>query len=176
MVYLNSCSSLGATTFPLAIPFIANNGNAGNTNNIIDAFQEIRNKNCNVQYNEIQNVAKNLILQDVQHTRMLDANERQLELGKVIDDAAVLVAKEENNDMGLRILPKQGHFCLFSSLKPDGYPNPLSFHGGEAMDVDETKDVLTFFYEIPVGTFHSRQEFGRRVVERERHFINLHFS
>ncbi len=149
--------------------------------------------------NKIQNVAKHLIeKEDVQHTRMADANESQLELGKIIDEAAkdlihrdkhiltssltstssTTVDEEDKHNMrmGIRILPKQGHFCLFSSLNTNGYPNPLSFHGGEAMDVGESKEVLTFFYEIRMDTFTDREEFGQRVAQRERDFLNLHFG
>ena len=182
LFYLDTCNSLGATTFPLAIPFVENNDN-GSDKNLMERFLEM--KENKIQMNEIQKVAQNLILEDVQHTRMMDATEEQLKLGRIVDEAAIEVIQKQKNqdhlknddyDMGLRVLPKQGHLCLFSSINTDGYPNPLSFHGGEAMDIAESKEVLTFFYEIPIETFNSRAEFGERVVEREKNFMNTHFG
>ena len=180
---MDTCNSLGATTFPLAIPFVGNDGDDSDRN-LIQTFIEMK-ENNNIQMNEIQKVAQNLILEDVQHTRMVDATEEQLKLGRIVDEAAIEVLRKQkshdnikNNqiDMGLRVLPKQGHFCIFSSLNADGYPNPLSFHGGEAMDIGESKEVLTFFYEVPIETFSNRKEFGERVVEREMDFMSTHFG
>lgn len=86
---------------------------------------------------------------------------------------------------GIRILPHQGHICVFSSQQADGYPNPFSFHAGEALlsrTTHATKDgtavggkhVLTFFYEIPMDSFQSREEFGEQVRKRERAFWTFH--
>ena len=152
LLYLNDCDLLGATTFPLATPL---------------------NNNVEIHDNEARKMAEQLIIEDMHHTKMADATERQLSMGKVIDEAALTLVKSNDVNMGLRVLPKVGNICLFSNLKSDGYPNHLSFHGSEAMLPGESKDVLTFFFEVP-PTFSSRVEFGQRVQEREELFCQIH--
>lgn len=153
LLYLNDCDLLGATTFPLATPFHSNS--------------------VEIHDNEARKMAEQLIIEDMHHTKMADATERQLAMGKVMDEAALNLVKSNDINMGLRVLPRAGNICLFSNLKSDGYPNPLSFHGGEAMFLGESKDVLTFFFEVP-PTFSSRAEFGQLVQEREELFCQIH--
>jgi hypothetical protein len=78
-------------------------------------------------------------------------------------------------------MPFEGNVCIFSGIGHDGYPHPASFHGGESLlkrhivnRDDSEKHVLTFFYEVPVGTFNSRTELGMRVKEREETFKSIH--
>ena len=171
LFYLNSCATFGATSFPLAIPYI----DKGNRN-YMDIKQHIEKNRLNLQLNQAQEAANQLILKDVHHTRMADANRECLDLGRIVENDAVPLLNKATNQMGLRVMPEQGHICLFSNLLPDGYPNPLAFHGGEVMNAGESKEVLTFFYEIPVGSFTNRQDFGRRVQEREMEFLRYHYS
>ena len=179
LFYLDSCSSLGATTFPLAVPFVSKI-NEWESNDSIDIIEKIQKEKAGYKYNQVQEAAKQLLMEDVQHTRMEDVSKESLKLCAIIENASVsLLQKFKENEeleMGIRIKPRQGHFCLFSNLNEDGYPNPLSFHGGEVMDVGESKEVLTFFYEIPMGTFTTRDEFGLQVREREGNLLNFHFQ
>jgi len=184
LFYLDTCNKQGATIFPLATPFEWN----------LYEPKLYRVKKAKTQLNEAQEDAKKLIMEDdVQHTRKVDASEESLKLGRIIENEAVSLfqkvtstndyndngvdenQKEELLNMGVRMMPRRGHFCLFSNLRTNGYPNPLSFHGGEAIGVEKSKEVLTFFYEIPLETFMSREEFGYKVKERENNLLNFHF-
>lgn len=166
LFYLNSCTKLGATTFPLAMPLVCND----------EITESMLIAKPSFSYNDTQEAARQLIMQDVQHTRMVDASEESLELGRLIEDASLKLLADRHSGMGIRVMPEQGHVCLFSNLDEDGYPNPLSFHGGEAMYAGETKEVLTFFYEIDPTEFSNRKEFGQLAKEREMNLIKYHFS
>ena len=65
---------------------------------------------------------------------------------------------------GVRIPPKQGHLCVFHNLTPEGTPNHMAFHGGEALlnmnddnnennsdgtNMSGKKVLLAFFKTIP---------------------------
>ncbi len=152
LLYLDSCDTLGATTFPLAVP----EGSEGTDDEEVMA-------------------ATKLLSNGVQHTRFVDATDEELEFGRIVETPSLgLLNKEDTPIMGVRVSPKHGHYCLFSNLNEDGFPNPRSFHGGEALYHGESKEVLTFFYEIPVGTFTSRAELGERAMEREEMFLEKH--
>jgi hypothetical protein len=119
-----------------------------------------------------------------QHSRDADTGEA-IELAKAMEDAAVVCWQRDrqtsslsiSSTTGVRVLPRQGCVTIFSGIQSDGYPNPLSFHGGEALaEGDGEKALLSFFYEVPPNTFMSRKEFGERVVERERRFLERHFG
>lgn len=142
--------------------------------------------------------ATDLIYKDnVQHTRIAKDNLRVMELGQCIEDAALRLYQEDAQQAqapfqgtlsscplsldkttlshGIRILPRQGHICLFSGVKHDGYPNPFSFHAGEAILAQGgSKNVLTFFYEIPTNLFATRAEFGEQVRKREEELLKFH--
>jgi hypothetical protein len=169
LLYLDSCETLGATTFPFAVPV----GRVWNSS-----------------YTSVQAVAKKLIMEeDMYHTRCVGATKVQLNLGKELDEAALDLVRHQlgsgdgrneergssrKHEYGVRVMPRQGHVCIFSGLNHDGYPNPLSFHGGEALLKGESKELLTFFYEIPIDLFHNREEFGIQVKDRENRFLHLH--
>jgi len=169
LLYLEStCDVLGATNFPLAMPL------------------NYDGDECECDYDgrfPEQIIAEKLIVeQDVQHTRLEGATELELEMGSFVEKAALdlmLGSKSEeaastDRNMGVRVMPKRGHICTFSGLKGDGYPNPLSFHGGEAMFKGESKEVLSFFFEVPLDSFSSRKELGEMVLQREERFLDLH--
>ena len=159
---------LGATNFPLAMP-LNHDGDE-----------------CECDYDgrfPEQIIAEKLIVeQDVQHTRLEGATELELEMGSFVENAALDLmlgsksgeAASRVRNMGVRVMPKRGHICTFSGLKGDGYPNPLSFHGGEAMFKGESKEVLSFFFEVPLDSFLSRKELGEMVRQREERFLDLH--
>lgn len=125
-----------------------------------------------------------ILKENIQHTRISD-DKQHLELGKCIEQAALHLFQEDtspgsfqgSSNQGIRVVPQQGHVCLFSGLQHDGYPNPLSFHAGEAiLAPGHSKNVLTFFYEIPTDTFSNRAEFGEQVRKREEEFLKFHGS
>lgn len=132
--------------------------------------------------------------ENIHHTRISEDAGHQT-LGRIIEQAAFDLYREETtpsstgcstsssespivlSDRGFRVIPRQGHICLFSGLQHDGYPNPLSFHAGESvLSEGATKNVLSFFYEIPIEDFSSRAAFGEQVREREEAFSNFHAS
>jgi hypothetical protein len=159
---------LGATNFPLAMP-LNHDGDE-----------------CEYDYDgrfAEQIIAEKLIVeQDVQHTRLEGATELELEMGSLIEKAALDLmfrsksgeAASRDRNMGVRVMPKRGHICTFSGLKSDGYPNPLSFHGGEVMFKGGSKEVLSFFFEVHLDSFLSRKELGKMVWQREKRFLDLH--
>lgn len=163
-MYLDTCQTSGATTFPLATRLDINESRDTLT--------------------EAHHAASHLILtENTLHTRMLKQPEA-LELGHKIEQAALEQYINDNKDdnptakwssTGIRVVPKAGHYCIFSSLVENGSTNPFSIHGGEALlNEDVAKDALTFFYEIPLSTFSSREELGKEVAKREAAFLKLH--
>jgi hypothetical protein len=164
-VYLDTCETSGATTFPLAAR--------------LDSHDSSRDT-----FTEAHLAASHLVLtENTLHTRMLKQLEA-LELGHKIEQAALeqyVNDNKENNkasarsSTGIRVVPEIGHCCIFSSLLENGSTNPFSIHGGEALlNEDVAKDALTFFYEIPISTFSSREELGKEVIKREAAFLKLH--
>jgi hypothetical protein len=79
---------------------------------------------------------------------------------------------------GIRVLPQQGHLCVFYNLQADGDADPLSFHGGEALlqQHDEEKVVLSFFKEIPLDAFSNKKEFGERAAEIRQSLLDRYYS
>ena len=165
MFYLNCCYESGATTFPLATRIDVDPSSSH------DAFSS--------SYSPAHQAAEAIILQEKQlHTRVA-SNVDVLKLGQQVEDVALKLRHDDNvdNNFGLRLLPKEGHCCIFSSLTKDGYSNPYSIHGGEVLQYGETKDVLTFFYEVPYSTarpISSHEELGEQVQHRELEFLQRH--
>lgn len=81
-----------------------------------------------------------------------------------------------HNPVGLRVLPQQGHIVAFWNIDPaTGDADPCTWHGAEALKGGDAKEVLTFFYEVPlekVGT--SRVTFGEEVGRRKEALLQLH--
>jgi hypothetical protein len=172
LLYLTSNANSGATTFPLAkryppvpIPMVpVSDGQAGHASASAEDMIYRRNR---------------------QHTRSIHTGQT-FEEAVTIEEAAVKLWNREYMKMsetrqhyqtGVRVLPREGHVTFFSGISPDGYPNPRSFHGGESLlQGDGEKVLLSFFYEVPLDSFTSRQEFGDCVVERENLFLERHFG
>jgi hypothetical protein len=162
-VYLDTCQTSGATTFPLATRLDSHDRRETLT--------------------EAHHAASHLVLtENTLHTRMLKQLEA-VELGHKIEEAALEQYINDNKDdnhaspwsrKGIRVVPEAGHCCIFSSLMENGSTNPFSIHGGEALlNEDVAKDAVTFFYEIPISTFSSREELGKEVSKREAAFLKL---
>ena len=114
---------------------------------------------------------------DVHHTReWMTKNKTDVKgLCDQVEQTAVdLYSRQRIHRTGARILPQQGHITIFSTLQHDGYTNPKSIHAGEAMARSESKDVLTFFYEVPQRYVHDRQTLGDQVARRDRRFRERH--
>lgn len=179
LLYLNSCQHLGATSFPLAT-----------TTSKIHKYPSLSGDDDDDHNDEVNIAAKFLIDENVQHTRKIHATQSQLMVGSILDRAAFdLFVNDKNNSptknpmlqqqqkkYGVRVMPEHGYFSLFSSLQKNGITNPKSFHGGEAMFVDESKEVLSFFYEISPNGITSLNDLGKKVEERENKFLNMHGS
>jgi hypothetical protein len=158
LLYLNSCETLGATTFPLARSL----------------SEDVAHSST---FDDVCTAARKLIDENIYHTVQVEANESQLMSGNLLTKAALTILKnQEGNDEekihGVRVMPQQGKFCLFSGLRTDGLPNPYSFHGGEAMFQNEQKEVLSFFYEVPANGIKTREDLGKMVKQREDIFLN----
>ena len=169
-MYLDSlptATSGGATTFPLAEKYQNGMQTQGHAeDSVLLSAQEL-------VWNE-----------NIHHTR-ISTNKTHILLGRGIEQAALDLYHSETIgapgrtsplDRGIRVVPRQGHICLFSGLCHDGYPNPRSWHGGESILADgATKNVLTFFYEVPVTPeVSSRAAFGEAVRQRESAFLKFH--
>jgi hypothetical protein len=160
LLYLTSNYHSGATIFPLI------------GNNHIDDVQVSDMKNA-------FNAAENLIASGVYHTRMENMTHEQKVLAEKMENYAMSSMIHDNGST--RVMPREGNVCIFSGIRHDGFPHPASFHGGESLFKrqitsrdEKEKHVLTFFYEVPVGTFSSRIELGMRVKEREERFKSIH--
>lgn len=118
--------------------------------------------------------AQQLVNSNIHHTR-ISKNPTNLELGRKVEQVALDLCQGQC-DTGVRILPRQGHFCLFSGLLHDGTPNPRSFHAAETMisPFPASRNVLSFFYEVPLAQFSNRAEMGDRVREREEALLEFH--
>ncbi len=163
LLYLNSCHRLGATTFPLAVPISGSDKRSW----------------ANSNYDEVHEAAKMLIDENVYHTRQIGGSADQSILGVKLDRAALALMIQDQeetdttiNNYGVRVMPRQGCFCLFSGLQRNGSPNPNSFHGGEAIFKGESKELLSFFYEVPPNGIMSLEALGEKVVKREERFVN----
>ena len=66
---------------------------------------------------------------------------------------------------GLRVLPRTGHAVIFSSLTPDGHPDPRTWHGAENV-FNDPKQALSLFYECPLERVYCRQDLGAYAQER----------
>jgi hypothetical protein len=104
---------------------------------------------------------------DCHHTR---PSEDLLELERKIEQEAVdLVTEQHHLETGIRVFPRKEHVCLFSGLKHDGYPNPLSFQGGEVLSKDESKVILTFFTKFQSDRFRVELNFECKSEFLERY-------
>jgi len=153
LVYLTT-NQHGATTFPLAKPMMT----------MMDADHVDE----TVGEKAALNAAQSLIDQNMQHTRQKGGNH---EASRVVEQAALDLYHNLNNDnkpsAGVRVLPKRGHCTLFSSIDPTtGAADPRSWHGAEQVYDGETKQVLSFFYEVPVEYIASQAAFGAEAGRR----------
>jgi hypothetical protein len=177
LVYLTTNANSAATTFPLAKRYPAVP--------VAWATTGRRSKQA------IASAEEMIYRHNRQHTRSVHTG-KTFDEAVLLEEAAVEIWYRDSNikllsqqqqqqqqiQTGVRVLPREGHVIVFSGINPDnGYPNPRSFHGGEAlMQGDGEKVLLSFFYEVPLDSFTSRAEFGQRVLERERDFLERHFS
>lgn len=177
----------GGTTFPLATP-IRLEGD-GNTNHL-------------------QNAARRLLLdRDIHHTKQ-DIDENPHSDGRMLERAGLDIFHRDNmNEMsllngyfdsqsgnysqcysqGLRVMPEAGKLIYFHNVGSNGYPDPLSFHGGEELltlptpledDSDEatTKSILVFFKEIPLDNFSDRDGFAKEAQKARQWTMNAYYE
>jgi hypothetical protein len=117
--------------------------------------------------------ANSLINEEVTHTQMVNANAEHCEL---LEEAALRLYANDN-ESGIRVLPEEGKLCVFYNLQPSGLPDPFSFHGGEALLQGETKKaVLTFFKEISLKNFSTREEFAEQAAQARQRLIDLYID
>ena len=182
LVYLNSCIKSGGTTFPLAQPISdqirqLDGVYAAGPGSFNSMVRSVRKPDSMEErpISEGQLAAEQLIYQhNIQHTR-ISKDGSILQLGKAVEDIATALYNDPDSALtGIRVLPRQGHVCIFSGLTEDGWPNPNSYHGGEVVCRGESKDILTFFFEIPEEAIQTRQDFAEQVVQRERTFMQRH--
>lgn len=202
LVYLDSLpdeETGGATTFPLAerlaqsppsvqpgVSWLTPTTAASPVYNNDDDGNE-------AQQDRIGQAAKELLWnQNRHHTKLtqsqLKSHISDDETGLLLEQAALDLWREDVlgtdtpnfSTRGIRVRPCQGHVCVFSSQQSDGFPNPYSFHAGEALlcrartNSTTGKHILTFFYEIPMGSFQDRDSFGEQVRTRQEAFWSFH--
>lgn len=104
----------------------------------------------------------------------------------IIEHAAVDLYQSQNqggqrtssHGRGVRVLPETGYACVFLNLDKSGCPDPLTFHGGKK-DVwgdGKQKKLLTFFREVPVQEFKTRDDFVEKANERRDEILQRYFS
>ena len=193
----------GGTTFPLATPI----NHHHNIMNRVDGY--------NHHGNNLQHAAQRLLDNSIEHTKR-DTYDNPYSDGRILEKAALSVFyrdtnnmntispllnsgqyninnryssdDEDDNDMGIRVMPEAGKLIYFHNVNDDGYADPLSFHGGEELitiitqgvgndnnnrsqrsisynddttwkNASSSKSILVFFKEIPVQSFaHSGRE------------------
>jgi hypothetical protein len=123
------------------------------------------------QGTKLERIAQAMLDCGVTHTLAEDTDTQK---SRILEQAAHDLY-DGKSSVGLRVLPSMGKLCVFCNILQDGKPDPFSLHGGEAGN-DEFKALLTFFKEIPLSTFTSRQEFGQQVEESRQYLINRYFG
>lgn len=170
----------GSTTFPLATPITTNND------------MMVENDMHNDWDNRVEMAARNLISAGIHHTQV-PIGKRE---GVFIDQAAVELFQRENkliptsssssSKRGIRVCPSPGKLSVFHNLLNDGTPDPLVFHGAEALFgiqrssvtteraatssyVTKKRVALAFFKEIPVD--QDQEDQFPRLVEESREWL-----
>jgi hypothetical protein len=90
---------------------------------------------------------------------------------------------ERDAGEGIRVLPQAGHCVAFFSINGQGQTHARSWHGSEILLSpkgsginNNQKEVLTFFYEVPMSEFQSQLEFGQCVERRQRTMMEMYCS
>jgi hypothetical protein len=90
---------------------------------------------------------------------------------------------ERDTRVGIRVLPQAGHCVAFFSINGQGQTHARSWHGSEILLSpkdsginNNQKEVLTFFYEVPMSEFQSQLEFGQCVERRQRTMMEMYCS
>lgn len=164
LVYLTDSKS-AATIFPLAV-------------------QRESSSQEDCTSDEALRAAQSLLDADVQHTQIATSDEDEA-TAAVLEKAAWQLYHDDTSksssrsrEVGIRILPRQGHCALLSFVQPDGSTDPRSWHSSEGLHVGDAKSVLTFFFELDVsddGTPASAlttAEFGKRAQDRIHHMVH----
>jgi hypothetical protein len=153
LLYLTDCDS-SATTFPLA-------------KSITTVSKSVSNREREA---ELLLAAEELLDTNTHHTGF---DERDTKCRQIDEAAWHVYKRNEASSFGFRVLPRQGYITAFFGIAADGSPDPRSWHGAEALEPGEKKDILTFFYEVPF-TFSSKNEFARLVGERKQALLERH--
>ena len=193
LFYLTS-NNAGATTFPLAIP-------TSHEDNVMEGRDLTMTSTAattatSTNAKEMEVLAQELIENGIYHTRghsklsddeIEESSQAAIALD-IIENAAVDLYQRQNpggqrtssHGRGVRVLPEAGYACVFLNLDESGCPDPLAFHGGEnLLDVwgdGKQKKLLTFFREVPVQEFKTRNEFLERANERRDVILHRYFS
>lgn len=192
LFYLTS-NNAGATTFPLATPLHVSceHVDCKDLTSTSTTF-------ATSATNEMEVLAQELIENGIYHTRghhhgkLRDGETEQSTQTAtaldIIEHAAVDLYQSQkqggqrtsSHGRGVRVLPEAGYACVFLNLDESGCPDPLAFHGGEnLLDVwgdGEQKKLLTFFREVPVQEFKTRDDFIEKANERRDEILQRYFS
>lgn len=192
LLYLTS-NNAGATTFPLATPLHVSceHVDCKDFTSTSTTFATSATKDMEV-------LAQELIENGIYHTRghhhgkLRDVETEQSTQTAtaldIIEHTAVDLYQSQNqggqrtssHGRGLRVLPEAGYACVFLNLDESGCPDPLAFHGGENLldgwGDGKQKKLLTFFREVPVQEFKTRDEFVERANERRDVILQRYYS
>jgi hypothetical protein len=180
LVYLTT-SNCSATTFPLAKPLKTKKYYQSKEDYSDDpdhrlyrASQRLLHKRIHHTRFDIQTHSKKTVRREQD---LIETNNSM----DLLDQAAWKLYQTDSElpstdaSIGIRVLPRQGYVTAFSGIDSHtGEPHARSWHGAEAGH--DPKRVLTFFYEIPTGTFTSQAEFAQRVQERELAMLQRHWQ
>ena len=192
LFYLTS-NNAGATTFPLATPLSREDVDGRDLTSTSTTFATSATKDMEVS-------AQELIESGIYHTRghhhgKLRGGETEQSTQTataldIIEHAAVDLYQSQNqggqrtssHGRGVRVLPEAGYACAFLNLDESGCPDPLAFHGGESLlDVwgdgkqKKQKKLLTFFREVPVQEFKTRDDFVEKANGRRDEILHRYF-
>lgn len=159
LVYLTSSSS-AATNFPLGLRR-KNNSGTRDEGKLLEASMTLLQanvKHTRADYNDCRDDEssqgnkdpRTLLEQAAWETYINDSN-----------------AGNAQQDIGIRVLPRQGHITVFASIDPaSGMADPRSWHGPEVLLPGDSKELLSFFYEVPVEEFVDQTTLGQAVGRR----------
>ena len=140
----------GATTFPLAVPL------GKESDDQLEWDQRVAAAAKHIVSNKVFHTG----VRDFPDTTLIESaayglfHKEIMEKGPV--DQSIADSYLPSSSVGVRVNPKPGQLCVFHNLLDDGTPDPLAFHGGEAIlgrnniaSGTGQKVLLVFFKTMP---------------------------
>lgn len=168
----------GATTFPLARPYYndSSRDNCLSADSTTATTKEKCNRDDDWWYERTELAAQRLIKSKIYHTN-IDGWQSE---GAFVDQTGVDLFHKETrgpNDVlqsggayesnrGVRVQPEKGKLCVFHNLTPEGTPDPMVFHGAEAVIGKKTENKSKTISRSDDGSNSKKETF--QVMTKKR--------